>query len=71
MPRERIVIFPNGLNRSEPIPRSRGEFKKKNGIDPNERIILYVGRIHKTKGLDILLRAFAIVNKTEKDTLLV
>jgi len=71
VPRERIVIFPNGLNRSEPIPRSRGEFKKKNGIDPNERIILYVGRIHKTKGLDILLRAFAIVNKTEKDTLLV
>jgi glycosyltransferase involved in cell wall biosynthesis len=36
-------------------------FKRKYGIDQNERIVLYLGRIHKTKGIDLLIKAFAFL----------
>ncbi len=41
----------------------RGAFRKKFGIDENEKIVLYLGRIHRIKGLDILARAFSKVVK--------
>ncbi|ADV64736.1 glycosyltransferase family 4 protein [Desulfurococcus mucosus] len=37
----------------------------------NNRIIAYVGRIHYTKGLDLLLKAFAQIAKQVDDTVLV
>jgi len=55
-----VEIIPNGIDLSEyeNLPK-KGEFRKKYGIGNNEKIILYLGRIHKTKGIDLLIGAYA------------
>ena len=48
-----------------------GIFRRKFGIPEETKILLYIGRIHKTKGLDILVRAFADFAKNFSDVKLV
>lgn len=57
---DEIEIVPNGIDLSEynDLPE-RGEFRKKYGIKGEEKIILYLGRIHEIKGIDLLVEAFA------------
>ncbi len=58
--KDRIEVVPNGIDLAEfDNPPGRGEFRKKWGINNNEKIILYLGRIHKIKGLELLTQAFA------------
>jgi len=56
----KIEIVPNGVNLDEfndlPI---KGEFKNKHSLNTSDRMILYLGRIHAIKGIDMLIRAFA------------
>jgi len=56
----KIKIVPNGISTSEfeHLPE-RGAFRTKFGIGPDWPIVLYLGRIHRIKGLDLLLAAFA------------
>ena len=72
VPEEKIAIIPNGIDLSEyaDLP-PKGCFKKKFGIKEDERIVLYLARIHKIKGVDILVRAFANVIKKLDDVRLV
>ncbi len=60
VPNEKIEVIPNGIDLSEyaDLPL-KGFFRKKYGID--DRMVLYLGRINKIKGIDILVRAFAKV----------
>jgi glycosyltransferase involved in cell wall biosynthesis len=60
VPDEKIAIIPNGIDLSEyaELP-PKGSFKRKFGIPEDRKIILYLGRIHKTKGIDLLVRAYA------------
>jgi glycosyltransferase involved in cell wall biosynthesis len=53
-------IIPNGIDLSEydNLPK-REEFRKKYSISDDEKIILYLGRIHKIKGIDLLVEAFS------------
>ena len=62
VPDEKIEVIPNGIDLSEygDLP-PKGCFKRKFGIDEDEKIVLYLGRIHRIKGIDILVRAFADV----------
>ena len=57
---DKIEVVPNGINLAEyeNLPE-KGKFRRKYGIKDDEKIILYLGRIHKIKGLDILVDAFA------------
>jgi glycosyltransferase involved in cell wall biosynthesis len=57
---ESIEIIPNGINTAEfkNLP-PRGEFRKKHQLNSDQKLILYLGRIHRIKGLDLLSRAFA------------
>jgi glycosyltransferase involved in cell wall biosynthesis len=68
VPEERIEVIPNGIDLSEyaDLP-PKGSFKKKIGIDNDKKMILYLGRIHKTKGIDFLVRAYACLLKSMKD----
>jgi len=74
VPEEKIAIIPNGIDLSEyaELP-PKGVFKKKFNIPEDKRIILYLGRIHEIKGVDILIKAYASLAKkiNFKDTLLV
>jgi glycosyltransferase involved in cell wall biosynthesis len=56
---DRIEIVPNGIDLSEydNLPE-KGGFRRKYSIRDDEKIILYLGRIHEIKGLDMLVRSF-------------
>ena len=69
---DRIEIVPNGIDLSqyENLPE-RGGFRKKYLMSDDEKIILYLGRIHKSKGVDLLMKAFAGLIKELDDVRLV
>jgi len=60
VPEDKITILPNGINLSEyqELP-SKGNLRAKYGIDDEEKIVIYLGRIHKSKGIDLLINSFA------------
>jgi glycosyltransferase involved in cell wall biosynthesis len=67
-PGTKIRVVPNGVNWSnyEYLPK-RGAFRHKYGIGESERVVMYLGRINKVKGLDLLLRAFSGLSKVRRD----
>ena len=72
--KEKIVIIPNGIDLSDYAnPPPKGAFKKKFKIPKNEKIILYLGRIHKSKGIALLVKAYSqlIYRMKLKETMLV
>ena len=74
VPEEKIAIIPNGIDLSEyaELP-PKGYFKKKLNVPENLKIILYLGRIHKIKDIDFLVKAYAnLINEMNcKDAVLV
>jgi glycosyltransferase involved in cell wall biosynthesis len=61
---DKIDIVPNGIDlvQFENLPK-RGSFKRKNGLTDNNQVILFLGRIHKRKGVELLISAFAGLTK--------
>jgi glycosyltransferase involved in cell wall biosynthesis len=43
---------------------ARGQFRHAVGIEPDHPVVLFIGRLHPTKGLDVLLKASAIARQT-------
>ncbi len=69
---DRIEIVPNGINLSEfDTLLERGQFKRKFGLSDSQQIILCLGRIHKIKGLDLVVKAFAQLSKNFSEVRLV
>lgn len=60
---DRIEIVPLGINLKEynNLP-SKGKFKSKYGITDNDKLILFLGRIHEIKGLDLLISSFSEIS---------
>ena len=58
--RNNVTVVPNGIDLSqfEELP-ARGEFRARYNIAGDEKLILFLGRIHKTKGIGLLLTAFS------------
>lgn len=69
---DKIEIIPNGIDLSEynNLPEN-GRFRKKFGIKDEEKIFLYLGRIHQIKGIDLLINTFADLTKKLDDLRLV
>lgn len=65
----KIEIIPNGIDLSEyeRLPE-RGQFRKRYNIKDDEKIVLYLGRIHRTKGIDLLIAAYSELVKDMQDT---
>lgn len=65
-------VVPNGLDIAEynSLPK-RGDFKEKYLLLREKKYILFLGRIHKQKGLDILINAFKELCKFDNDLFLV
>lgn len=57
---DKIVHVPNGIDLEtyQNLPQ-KGQFRKKYSIDDKQKIILFLSRIHKKKGADILVKAFS------------
>jgi glycosyltransferase involved in cell wall biosynthesis len=70
--RDKIEVVPNGIDLSEfdDLPQE-GEFRRKYSLGSHQRIILYLGRINRIKGLDLLVKAFATLPKKLDDAKLV
>jgi glycosyltransferase involved in cell wall biosynthesis len=56
--REKIVLRRNGVEVPAQWPE-RGAFRKAQGISPDEKLVLFLGRLSSKKSPDLLLRAFA------------
>jgi D-inositol-3-phosphate glycosyltransferase len=54
---EKIVIIPPGVDTSHFYPIPADEARRYIGLQPEDRMILFVGRIEPLKGLDTLIRA--------------
>lgn len=69
---DRIVMIPNGLDLDEfvqlPAP---GTFRQRVGIPADVKLVLSLGRIHRIKGLDLLIEAFGRLQETTVDAVLV
>ena len=67
----KIEIVPNGIDLSEfeNLPE-RGEFARQHNLD-GQRIVLFLGRINKIKGLGLLAKAFAELTKNLENVKLV
>jgi glycosyltransferase involved in cell wall biosynthesis len=67
VPENKIAIIPNGIDLSQykKLP-PKAPFKAKYNIPEDKKIILYLGRVHKTKGIDFLIKAYAYLTKKMK-----
>ena len=72
VPCDKIVTIPNGIDLTlyDTLP-SKGVFKSKYGIPKEKKIVLFLGRIHRIKGVDLLIEAFANISEEMPDTTLV
>lgn len=58
--KNQIEIVPNGINFLQYLDLPcKGLFKKKYSIKKEEKVVLYLGRIHKIKGIDLLVNSFS------------
>lgn len=70
IPEEKLIYIPNGISADKymSLPQ-KGAFRKKYSIGRNTALIVYLGRIHKLKGLDLLLKAFLLLTKKHDSVL--
>jgi glycosyltransferase involved in cell wall biosynthesis len=61
----KIAIVPNGIDLSNysNLP-TKGSFKKKFNIPENKKIVLYLGRLHRTKGIELLIKSYVYLTQT-------
>ena len=66
----KIAIVPNGIDIADfsNIPE-KGKFRLKYGIK-QKKLVLYVGRINRRKGIDVLIKACSKLFKKRKDAIL-
>lgn len=72
VPEERIEVIPNGVNIQELesiTDNDRRDFIDKYGLN-NKRVILFVGRVCWLKGVDLAIKAFINLLKTNPDLVL-
>ncbi|MFO3796593.1 MAG: glycosyltransferase [Anaerolineales bacterium] len=62
-PRERIRVISPGVDIAHFYPIPKAEAKLYLGFPPEERILLFVGRIEPLKGLDTLIRAVSCLSQ--------
>ena len=63
---ERIAVIANGLDpRNYQLDIPFGTFRLRHNISPDKKLILFLGRINRKKGVDMLIEAFAQLKDME------
>ncbi len=72
IPEEKIAIIPNGITLSDfdALPE-KGRFRSKYRIGNTGKMILFLGRVHRIKGIDLLVDAFSDYLKKDPEVRLV
>lgn len=66
-----ITILPNALSTDmEAYKKPSKAFRRKFGIEAKTKIILYLGRLHETKRIDLLIDAFKLISDRHGNVLL-
>ena len=69
---EKIVHIPNGIDLVTYLNLpEKGTFKKKYSINTDEKVVLFLSRLHKRKGADLLIKAFCDLKSELKNVKLV
>jgi D-inositol-3-phosphate glycosyltransferase len=66
-----IVVIPGGVDLERFRPRPKADARRALGLQETERIVLFVGRIQRLKGLEVLLRAFARLSDLDNRRLVI
>lgn len=66
-----IHTIPTGIDALPYDPEESRAFRKKFGLKDQDKIIMYVGRLAHEKNLDLLIKAFKFIGKTEPNCKLV
>jgi len=64
LPAHVIDIVGNGIDLAEYEGGQRGEFRRRYGISNDQRVILYLGRLTRSKNIDMLVDAFSHLNSS-------
>jgi D-inositol-3-phosphate glycosyltransferase len=64
---EKIAVAPPGVDLNRFKPMDQAEALTQIGVPANHRLILFVGRIQPLKGIDVLMKALALVQEREPD----
>jgi glycosyltransferase involved in cell wall biosynthesis len=64
VPLDKLVNIPNAINMSKYNQRfERNNIRKQYGVSPDEKLILFVGRLVPQKGVEHLINAFPIIQR--------
>ena len=67
VPRERIHVVYNGIDRSRFRPQVRTEARNRLGLQDNVRWLVYCGHLKRTKGIEDLMNAFVRMSRHHPD----
>lgn len=67
----KIVLIPNGIDSLDIRKLDIGSFRRKYNIGNNQNVILFLGRIHKIKGINLLIDSFEELLKDLDNSILV
>jgi D-inositol-3-phosphate glycosyltransferase len=66
-----IVVIPGGVDLERFTPGPQAVARRELGLSMDDRVLLFVGRIQRLKGLEVLLRAFAQLSELPARVLVV
>lgn len=71
VPPHRVTVIPNGIEEERFYPQERDKMREKLGLNKDRQIALCVARLDPIKGVDVLVRAFAQLEDTAKQLVVV
>lgn len=68
---EKFIHIPTSVDTAHFIPTEKTSPRKALGLPANAKALVFVGRFHEQKGLDLLIDSFALLKETEPDAHLI